>query len=80
MFLKIQTMDAPKRAQIYWLSRSEMKDEAVSMFLQNDFSLQKEQKVLPVVIESGSGELEEQLYLLMKRQTAPDRAELDKAS
>ena len=78
--MKIKTMDAPKRAQIYWLSRSEMKDEAVSMFLQNDFSLQKEQKILPVVIESGSGELEEQLYLLMKRQTAPDRAELDKAS
>lgn len=78
--MKIQTMDAPKRAQIYWLNHSEAQDEAISAFLQNDFSLQKEQKILSVVIESGNGELEEQLYLLMKRQTAPGRAKLDKAS
>ena len=78
--MKIQTMQAPKKAQVYWLSRDEAQDEGVKMLLQNDFALQKEQGVLPVVIESGTGNLEEALYLLMKRQAEIGKATLGKAS
>lgn len=78
--MKIQTLDEKKRARIYWMRREEAQDEAVMTFLQNDFALQKEQSVLPVIVESGGGELEEALYLLMKRQTESDKAAFEKAS
>lgn len=79
-FMKIQTIQAPKKVQVYWLSRDEAQDEAVKTFLKNDFALQKEQGVLPVVIESGGGSLEEALYLLMKRQVEAGKSTLGKAS
>ena len=78
--MKIQTMEAKKPARIYWLNHSEAQDEAITAFLQNDFALQKEQDVLPVIVESGKGELEESLYLLMKRQSDSGNTALGKAS
>ena len=80
MLLKIQTIDAPKQARIYWLSQIEAEDEAVTAFLHNDLALQREQGVLPVIVESGGGVLEESLYLLMKRQAEAHNTALEKAS
>ncbi|MBR1533360.1 MAG: hypothetical protein IJ639_03265 [Ruminococcus sp.] len=58
----------------------DLNHDGIKEFLKNDFALQREQKTLPVIIESGSGELEEQLYLLMKRNAESKQIELEKAS
>ncbi len=65
--MKIQTTQTPRQAQIYWLSLRSAQDEAIMAFLKNDFAIQKDQNILPVIVESGEGELAEQLRLLMKR-------------
>lgn len=65
--MKIQTTQTPRRLLIYWLSRAEAQDDAIMDFIHNDMKLNKEQNILPVIVESGEGELAEQLRLLMKR-------------
>lgn len=35
------------------------------------FKLLKDNKILPVVIESGSGKLEDDVYMLMKQNSRP---------
>lgn len=78
--MKTQMMEAPRRAQLYWLSKSEMDDEAFMAFLQSVIANQKEQGTLPVIIESGEGDLEEMVYLLLKRNINHPQTELSKAS
>lgn len=78
--MKIQTIGGKRPVQLYWVSRSEAEYDGIKESLKNDFTLLREQKILPVIIESGSGELEEQLYLLMKRNAESKHTELEKAS
>lgn len=78
--MKTQIMEAPRRAQLYWLSKQESEDEAFITFLQSIIANQKEQGTFPVIIESGEGDLEEQLYLLLKRNIDHPNTELSKAS
>ena len=78
--MKTQIMEAPRRAQLYWFSKSEMDDEAFIAFLQSMIANQKDQGTLPVIIESGEGDTEEMVYLLLKRNFNHPQTELSKAS
>ena len=78
--MKTQMMEAPRRAQLYWLSKQESEDEAFMVFLQNAIANQKDQGTLPVIIESGESDPEEMVYLLLKRNIDRPHTELSKAS
>ena len=73
-------MEAPKKAQLYWLCKQESEDEVFMVFLQSVIADQKEQEILPVIIESGEGDPEEMVYLLLKRNIDHSHIELSKAS
>ena len=78
--MKTQVMEAPKRAQLYWLSQGEAEDETFMAFLKSMIANRKEQETLPVIIESGEGDPEEMVYLLLKRNINRTHTELSKAS
>lgn len=78
--MKTQITEAPRRAQLYWLSKSETEDETFVDFLQSAIANQKDQGTLPVIIESGEGDTEEMVYLLLKRNFNHPQTELSKAS
>lgn len=73
-------MEAPKRAQLYWLSKRETEDETFMAFLKSMIANRKEREMLPVIIESGEGDSEEMIYLLLKRNIDHPQTELNKAS
>lgn len=78
--MKTQIMEAPKRAQLYWLSKNEAEDETFMAFLKTMIVNRKEHETLPVIIESGEGNLEEMVYLLLKQNIDRPHTELSKAS
>ena len=78
--MKTQVTEASRRAQLYWLSKQESEDKAFMVFLQNAIANQKDQGTLPVIIESGEGDTEEMIYLLLKRNIDHPHTELSKAS
>lgn len=78
--MKTQVTEAPRRAQLYWLSKQESEDEAFMVFLQSVIANQKDQGTLPVIIESGEGDPEEMIYMLLKRNINRPHTELSKAS
>ena len=78
--MKTQITEVPRRAQLYWLSKNEAEYEKFMAFLQSVIANQKEQGTLPVIIESGEGDPEEMIYLLLKRNIDRPHTELSKAS
>lgn len=78
--MKTQSIRGNRPVQLYWMNRSEAEDDGINELLRIDFALRREQKTLPVIIESGESDLEEQLYLLMKRNAEAKQTEPAKAS
>ena len=78
--MKIKSIGGKRPVQMYWMNRSEVKDDGINELLKIDFSLLNERKTLPVIIESGNCDLEEQLYLLLKRQAEAGKSAFEKAS
>ena len=78
--MKIQTIGGKRPVQLYWVNRSEAVDDGINKLLKIDFSLLNERKTLPVIIESGESNLDEQLYLLLKRNAESKQIEPAKAS
>ncbi len=78
--MKTQVMEAPKRSQLYWLSKNEAEDETFMAFLKSMIANRKEPEMRPVIIESGKGDPEEMIYLLLKRNIDHPHTELSKAS
>lgn len=78
--MKAQVMEAPKRSQLYWLSKHETEDETFIAFLKCMIANRKEHETLPVIIESGEDDPEEMIYLLLKRNIDHPQTELSKAS
>ena len=78
--MKTQIIEAPKRAQLYWLSKNEAEDETFMAFLKSMIANRKEHETLPVIIESGKGDSEEMIYLLLKRNIDHPQTELCKVS
>ena len=78
--MKAQVTEASRRAQLYWLSKTESEDETFIAFLKSMIANRKEPETLPVIIESGEGNPEEMIYLLLKRNIDHPQTELSKAS
>lgn len=78
--MKVQGKGGKRPVRLYWMNRSEAEDDGINELLTIDFALLRERKILPVIIESGEGDLEEQLYLLMKRCAESKQIEPAKAS
>ena len=78
--MKTQIIETPRRAQLYWLNKSEAENTTFMTFLQSMISIQKEQGTFPVITESGESNPEEMVYLLLKRNIDRPHTELSKAS
>ena len=78
--MKVQSTGGKWPARLYWMNRSEAEDDGISEVLKTDFAFMRERKIMPVVIESGEGDPEEMVYLLMKRNIDHPHTELSKAS
>lgn len=78
--MKTQVTEASRRAQLYWLGKHESEDETFMAFLESVIANQKEQGTLPVIIESGEGNPEEMIYLMLKRNIDHPHTGLSKAS
>lgn len=78
--MKIQTVGGKRQVRLYWMNRAEAEDDGINELLKFDFALLRERKTLPVIIESGESNLDEQLYLLLKRNAESKQIEPAKAS
>lgn len=65
--LRIQVREAPRKVVYYWLTREEAADKKLMNALKIQFKEWKEKNYLSVVFESGSENLEDNIYNLMKR-------------
>ena len=65
--MKIEVRERPYKTVLFWVSRKEASDKAFMATLKPQFAKWKAQKYQPVVLESGEGNLEESMYMLMKR-------------
>lgn len=64
--MKLEIRESPVKAVLYWLSKTEAEDEVLMSSLRPRFAEWKAKKYLPVVMESGEGDIEESMYYLMK--------------
>lgn len=78
--MKTQSIGGKRPAQLYWINRSEAENDGITELLKMDFAFRRERKILPVIIESGEGDPEEMVYLLLKRNIDRPHTELSKAS
>ena len=65
--MKIEVRERPYKTVLFWLSREEAGDEDLMASLNPQFSKWKAKNYLPVVFQSGDGDLEDSMYMLMKR-------------
>lgn len=65
--MKIEVRESPYKMVLFWVSQEEASDKALMAFLKPQFAKWKALKYQPVVLESGKGNLEESMYMLMKR-------------
>ena len=65
--MRIEVRDAPRKVVYFWLSKSEAADKKLMDSLKLQFKEWKNKNYLPVVFESGSENLEDNMYMLMKR-------------
>lgn len=65
--MKIEAREIPHKTVLFWLSRAEAADSQVMDSLKPLFKNWKNRGYLPVVFESGEGDMNDSMYLLMKR-------------
>ena len=65
--MKIEIMERPMKMVCYWMSAEEGRDEELIASLKPQFKDWKLKKYQPVVYVSGTGNLEDAMYMLMKR-------------
>ena len=65
--MKIEVREIPHKTVLFWLSRAEAADSQVMDSLKPLFKSWKNRGYLPVVFESGEGDMNDSMYLLMKR-------------
>ena len=65
--MRMEVRHAPNKAVYYWLTKEEAADEKLMKSLEPEFREWKSKKYFPVVFESGSESLEDNMYMLMKR-------------
>ena len=64
--MKIEFKEKPRKKVLIWLSEDEANDSELGLKLKLKYAEWKSQGYLPVVFKSGSGNLEDSMYLLMK--------------
>ena len=64
--MKIQYKEGPPKLVYIWLSREEGEDHALLDSLKHRIKSWRGQGYMPVVMESGRGNLENSMFLLMK--------------
>lgn len=64
--MKIEVHKQPYKTVIFWLSKEESEDKKILSSLQPQFKEWKAQKYQPVVFESGTQSLADNMYMLMK--------------
>lgn len=65
--MRIEVRDAPRKVVYFWLSKSEAADKKLMDSLKAQFKEWKNKNYLPIVFESGGESLEDNMYMLMKR-------------
>ena len=65
--MKIEIRERPFKTVLFWMSKEEAADKELNASLKPQFAEWKKKKYLPVVFESGDGNLEDSMYMLMKR-------------
>ena len=65
--MKIEIRERPYKVVLYWMSREEAENKNLIDSLKPQFLAWKDKKYLPVIFESGDGNLEDSMYMLMRR-------------
>lgn len=65
--MKIEVKEAPYKMVLFWITKGEGENKEFLESLKPMFKEYKAKKYLPVVMESGTGNLEDSMYLLMKQ-------------
>lgn len=65
--MKIEIRERPHKTVLYWLNREEGSDKMLLASLRPEFKGWKLRKYQPVILESGKENLEDGMYMLMKR-------------
>ena len=65
--MKIEIRERPYKTVLLWMSKEEAADEELQASLKPKFAEWKKKNYLPIVFESGEGNLEDSMYMLMKR-------------
>ena len=64
--MRIQYQENPTKLVYIWLSREEGQDKALLDSLKPQYAAWRADGYMPVVMESGKGDIEHGMYLLMK--------------
>ncbi len=64
--MKFEIRETPIKAALFWISKEEARDKEFMAKLKPQFKKWKAKGYLPAVFESGEGNLEDSMYLLMK--------------
>lgn len=64
--MKIEIKEVPHKTVLVWLSAEEAANEVMMTSLRANYVKWRAKGYLPVVFESGSGDLENSMYQLMK--------------
>lgn len=65
--MEIEVRENPRKAVFYWMSAEEAQNKELMASLEPQFNEWKAKNYQPIIFESGSGKLEDSLYLLMKQ-------------
>ena len=64
--MKFEIKEQPYKTVFFWLSSEEGKDKNFLNSLNSSLNEWKSKKYLPVIFESGEGNIEDSIYMLMK--------------
>lgn len=65
--MTIEVREQPMKTVYYWMSAEEGRNEELMASLKPQFREWKSKKYQPIVFISGNGSLEDDMYMLMKR-------------
>ena len=65
--MKIEIRERPFKTVLFWMSKEEAADKELNASLKPQFAEWKKKKYLTVIFESGDGNLEDSMYMLMRR-------------
>lgn len=62
----IEEKDNPRKLVLFWISKEEANDPELKLSINKQLSEWKEKKYTPVILESGNGNLESDINMLLK--------------